>query len=216
MTVSQGESPEPTRADAGPGDRDRPAAFPARRGRDYAPLARRILGALAVACLLALAAFWAWHQPFMAYPRAVAALSRLPPPRWTRVPVEGVRARAIADTWGAPRGRDRRHQGVDIFAPRGTPVVSATRGLVVSIRDGGLGGRQVWVMGPAGERHYYAHLDAWEPDLAVGDLVREGTRLGRVGTSGNARGTPPHLHYGVYTGEGAIDPLPRLQATPPR
>ena len=109
-------------------------------------------------------------------------------------------------------GSDRSHAGVDIFAKRGTPVLSATRGIVVSVREGGLGGRQVWVLGPARERHYYAHLDDWQPGLAAGDVVEPGTPLGTVGTTGNARGTPPHLHYGVYGADGAYDPLPLLKA----
>lgn len=183
---------------------------PARR--DYAPLARRVLAWLAIGAALAILGQWAWHQPFLAYPRALAELARLPPPAELPVPVAGVRAESIADTWGAPRGRDRRHQGVDIFAPRGTPVVSSTRGVVVAVRDQGLGGRQVWVMGPGRERHYYAHLDDWAPGLAEGDLVRAGSRLGTVGDTGNAQGTPPHLHYGIYGATGAVDPLPRLRA----
>jgi murein DD-endopeptidase MepM/ murein hydrolase activator NlpD len=142
----------------------------------------------------------------------MAELAAMPAPTAMIVPVEGVAATRIADTFGAPRGRDRRHQGVDIFAPRGTAVRSATPGLVLSVRDQGLGGRQVWVLGPAHERHYYAHLDDWAPGLRAGERVRAGTTLGTVGDTGNARGTPPHLHYGVYASEGAIDPLPRLRA----
>ena len=65
-------------------------------------------------------------------------------------------------------------------------------------------------MGPGRQRHYYAHLEAWEPTLRTGDLVRAGDVLGEVGDSGNARGTPPHLHYGLYGAEGAIDPLPLM------
>lgn len=148
----------------------------------------------------------------MAKPRALWELSRMPPPTALPVPVEGVRASRIADTFGAPRGRDRTHAGVDIFARRGTPVLSATRGIVVSVREGGLGGRQVWVFGPGAERHYYAHLDDWRKDLKTGDLVAPGDPLGTVGTTGNARGTPPHLHYGVYGKDGAYDPLPLLKA----
>ena len=78
--------------------------------------------------------------------------------------------------------------------------------------EGGLGGRQVWVLGPARERHYYAHLDSWAPGLAAGTVVQTGTVLGTVGDTGNARGTPPHLHYGVYGADGAYDPLPLLKA----
>ena len=188
------------------------AAKPA-PARDYAGWAWTVV-VLTAATLAALAAFhWAWHQPFMTTPRALAELRAMPAPSSMPVPVEGVAASRIADTYGAPRGRDRRHQGVDIFAARGTPVLSATPGLVLSVRDQGLGGKQVWVLGPAHERHYYAHLDDWAPLLRAGDRVRAGTPLGTVGDTGNARGTPPHLHYGVYAADGAIDPLPRLRAS---
>ena len=83
---------------------------------------------------------WAWGQPFMASARMLWDISRTPPPQELPVPVQGVRARQIADTFGAPRGSDRTHQGVDIFAPRGTPVVSSTRGVVSRVADHGLGG----------------------------------------------------------------------------
>ena len=179
--------------------------------RDYTPAVRRLLTTAAWLAVLAASAHWAWHQPFLARPRALVELARLPAPQELPVPVDKVAATRIADTFGAPRGRDRRHEGLDIFAARGTPVLSATRGVVTSIREGGLGGRQVWVVGPGSQRHYYAHLERWEPTLAVGDLVREGDVLGEVGDSGNARGTPPHLHYGLYGAAGAIDPLPLIR-----
>lgn len=180
--------------------------------RDYAPMARRWFFAIVAAALLATLAHWAWHQPFAIRLRTGWELARMPPARALPVPVEGVAARRIAATFGAPRGRDRRHAGLDIFAARGTPVRSATRGLVVSIRDAGLGGRQVWILGPARERYYYAHLDEWTPGLRVGDVVAAGDPLGAVGDTGNARGTPPHLHFGIYGSGGARDPLPLLRA----
>lgn len=154
---------------------------------------------------------WAWQQPFMDKPRIGWMLSRMPPPDALSMPVRDVDVARIADTFGAPRGADRRHEGVDIFAPRGTDVLSATHGIVSAVREGGLGGRQVWVIGPAGERHYYAHLDDFAPGLAAGDVVHPGAQLGVVGDTGNARGTPPHLHYGVYGADGAYDPLPLLR-----
>ena len=159
---------------------------------------------------------WAWEQPFMAKPRMGWELSRMPPPDALSMPVRDVNASRIADTFGAPRGADRLHEGVDIFAPRGTHVLSATPGIVASIRESGLGGRQVWIIGPARERHYYAHLDDWAEGLAAGDVVMPGTVLGTVGDTGNARGTPPHLHYGVYRADGAYDPLPLLLAAAAR
>lgn len=179
------------------------AARPARR------IAGFLRGALILFCLL-LALAWSWQQPFLRTPRTLWELARAPAPHSLPVPVDGIAARQIADTFGAARGRDRRHEGIDIFAARGTAVRSTTRGVVVAIRDTGLGGRQVWVLGPGRERHYYAHLDDWAPGLATGDIVEPGTRLGSVGDTGNARGTPPHLHYGVYGTDGAADPLPRM------
>lgn len=178
-------------------------------------LARGLTRLLLAACLLGLllaAAAWVWRQPFLERPRTMWELSRMPPPSSLPVPVQGVAASQVADTFGAARGSDRQHAGVDIFATRGTPVLSTTRGVVASIRDAGLGGRQVWVFGPAGERHYYAHLQDWAPGLAEGDVVQPGTPLGLVGNTGNARTTPPHLHYGIYGDGGALDPLPRMRA----
>ena len=140
-------------------------------------------------------------------------INRMDAPLALPVPVQGVAARRIADTWHDPRdGGTRRHEGTDIFAARGTPVRSSTVGIVAAIREGGIGGKQVWVLGPARQRHYYAHLDGWAPELATGDVVQPGTLLGFVGTTGNAQGTPPHLHYGIYGAEGALNPWPLLQA----
>ncbi len=180
--------------------------------RDYAPAARRWVSTAIVALVLAGLAAWAWRQPFAFRLRTSWELSRMPVASALPVPVAGVDAHDIADTFDAPRGSDRRHAGVDIFAARGTPVRSATPGIVVSVRDAGLGGRQVWVMGPGRERYYYAHLDDWFPGLGSGDVVRAGDELGSVGDSGNARGTPPHLHFGIYGQGGARDPLPLLRA----
>ncbi len=140
---------------------------------------------------------------------------RMPPPTAISVPVQGIRARQIGATFGAPRGSDRQHHGVDVFAKRGTPVVAATQGVVATVREGGLGGKQVWVIGPGGQRHYYAHLDDWAAGLAMGDRVQAGDVLGTVGDTGNAKGTPPHLHYGIYGKDGPLDPLPLMHAGSP-
>lgn len=175
----------------------------------------RIAAWLAVIASLVLGGRVLWHSRWMELPRTGWELSRAARPSALAVPVEGVRARRIAGTFGAPRGRDRTHAGVDIFAARGTPVRSTTRGIVLSVRESGLGGRQVWVLGPAGERHYYAHLQDWAPGLQRNRIVRPGDPLGTVGDSGNAKGTPPHLHYGIYGRDGAYDPLPLLRASDP-
>ncbi|MDX2006232.1 MAG: M23 family metallopeptidase [Meiothermus sp.] len=132
------------------------------------------------------------------------------------MPVRGVQVRQVADTFGAPRGGGRLHEGQDIFARKGTPVYSATEGIVTRMGYGQLGGIYVYVMGPGGRRYYYAHLDKYADGLEEGDLVTPQTRLGYVGNTGNARTTPPHLHFGVYgnwwsSDERVINPLPLMQ-----
>ncbi len=147
----------------------------------------------------------------------IAQLSTRPPDSELMMPVEGVSANRIANTWHAPRDHTRKHEGQDIFASRGTPVVSATEGVVVRIGPGRLGGNTVFVLGSGRRYYYYAHLDHYAPTLHPGEFVSPGDLLGYVGNTGNARTTPPHLHFGVYTASGAINPLPLLRAgdTPP-
>jgi murein DD-endopeptidase MepM/ murein hydrolase activator NlpD len=133
-----------------------------------------------------------------------------PVPAHLPSPVAAAGRRRLADSWGAPRSGGRRHQGIDIFAPKGTPVVSTTRGVVTRVGSNGLGGHVVGVLGPGLEWHYYAHLDRFGV-FREGDIVQPGDVLGYVGNTGNARGTPPHLHYGIYR-DGAKNPYPRLTA----
>jgi murein DD-endopeptidase MepM/ murein hydrolase activator NlpD len=140
----------------------------------------------------------------------VARLYSQEPDRRLAMPLEDVSKRQITNTWGAPRGTGRSHEGQDIFAPKGTPVLSATSGFVYKIGENNLGGQTVSVIGAGGRVYYYAHLDKYAPGLEQGDRVTTRTVLGYVGTTGNAQGTPPHLHFGIYTGSGAINPLPLL------
>ncbi len=164
---------------------------------------------LAGALVLA-AGHWLWSMPMVRALPETFRLSGMPAPAVVPVPVAGVQAKRITDTWGAARSSGRTHQGVDIFATRGTLVLSATRGVVARIGESSIGGKHVWVIGPGGERHYYAHLDDWAPGLQLWRVLRAGDPLGFVGTTGNARGTPPHLHYGIYAAGGALNPHPRL------
>jgi murein DD-endopeptidase MepM/ murein hydrolase activator NlpD len=128
------------------------------------------------------------------------------------MPVEGVSPARIADTWHSRRDRNRKHEGQDIFAPKGTAVRSATDGVVVRVGPDRLGGNTVSVLGSGARDYYYAHLDRYADRLHVGELVTAGEVIGYVGNTGNARGTPPHLHFGVYTAVGAINPMPLLKA----
>jgi peptidoglycan LD-endopeptidase LytH len=143
-------------------------------------------------------------------PLRIARLYAREPDRQLPTPVPSVQVKRVRDTWQAPRSGGRRHDGLDIFAPRGTAVYSATEGYVVRVGENRLGGNTVSVLGAGGRIYYYAHLDACAPDLAVGDAVTPDTVIGSVGTTGNARGTPPHLHFGVYGLAGAVNPLPLL------
>ena len=142
----------------------------------------------------------------------IARLYSQDPHSKIKMPVADVTRREVADTWGAPRSGGRTHEGQDIFAPKGTKVLSATNGYIYKIGENNLGGQTVSVISSGGRIYYYAHLDSYAPGIKVGDPVTTRSLLGFVGTTGNAQGTPPHLHFGVYTfGYGnAINPLPLI------
>jgi murein DD-endopeptidase MepM/ murein hydrolase activator NlpD len=149
--------------------------------------------------------------PLRQAPRYVQLLMQAPP-KALPVPVAGVVAGRLTNSWGAPRSGGRHHEGIDIFARRNTPVVSATDGIVTRVGWNTLGGRIVMVTGPGGYHHYYAHLERFG-SKKLGEAVRRGEVIGYVGDSGNAKGTPTHLHYGIYRfGGGAINPYPLLKA----
>lgn len=166
---------------------------------------------LAVAALLTGLSIWAY--PWLALASYGARLAAMPAPASLPMPLPGLKGRDLANTWHAPRGTRRRHEGIDIFAKRGTPVFATTEGIVFSRGQDALGGNVVWVYGPGGQRHYYAHLERFS-DVAGGDRVSAGTLIGFVGNTGNARTTPAHLHYGVYGDAGAVNPYPLLVTLP--
>jgi len=150
-------------------------------------------------------------EPVIERAMYTARLVAAPTPTSLPVPVEGVRPRQLRDTWGGARSEGRKHEGIDIFAKRGTPVTSSTEGIVTRVGTNRLGGLVVWVMGPGGQRHYYAHLDSYA-NVEAGMRIEAGHVVGYVGNTGNAKGTPPHLHYGIYETGGAINPYPLLRA----
>ena len=146
---------------------------------------------------------------FVFYARIAKLYSKNPDSKLA-MPVKDVSKKEVANTWHAARGTDRVHEGQDIFAPKGTQILSATPGYVYKVGENNLGGQTVSVIGAGGRVYYYAHLDSYAPGIKVGDPVNTRTVLGYVGTTGNAQGTPPHLHFGVYTSGGAINPLPLI------
>ena len=123
-------------------------------------------------------------------------------------PLKAANRNQIQSLYGV--GRDdntRKHEGIDIFAPFRTPVVAVSPGTVTRVNTNNLGGKVVWFR-PEGKNYtlYYAHLD--EQTATEGQIVMAGDTLGRMGNTGNARTTPPHLHFGIYTSDGAVDPFP--------
>lgn len=122
-------------------------------------------------------------------------------------PVSGNKAN-IGSYWGDNRdGGKRLHEGIDIFAPKLTPAVAAADGTITGVREGGIGGKTVWLkVNDKNHYLYYAHLD--QQSVQEGQSVKKGEVVGLVGNTGNAKYTPSHLHFGVYTSEGPVNPLP--------
>jgi murein DD-endopeptidase MepM/ murein hydrolase activator NlpD len=115
--------------------------------------------------------------------------------------------------WGAPRATTGRHQGTDLFAAAGTPVVAVEDGTITKMGDSRIGGLRIWLNG----KFYYAHLSGFAKGLKQGAKVKAGQIIGYVGNTGDARGTPPHLHFG-YSPDGSqggnwANPYPMLKGT---
>lgn len=115
------------------------------------------------------------------------------------IPVAGVAASALSDTFTDQRGEGTRlHEAIDIMATRGTPVLAAAGGTVERLFVSAGGGNTIYVRSPDRETiHYYAHLASYAPDLAEGQRVARGERLGTVGSTGNAAPDAPHLHFAI-------------------
>jgi murein DD-endopeptidase MepM/ murein hydrolase activator NlpD len=120
--------------------------------------------------------------------------------------------------FGAPRHQGR-HEGIDIIARRGSPVVAAAAGEIESLsrKETGLGGIWIWLRDAKGNTHYYAHLESIVAGLKQGSPVQAGQVIGGVGNTGDARSTLPHLHFELHPGDGpAISPYRELRAVDPK
>ena len=129
-------------------------------------------------------------------------------------PVSGAGNNDVQSLWAASRdGGNRSHEGIDIFAPKGTPLVAVTKGRIVSTKNQGRGGKQIWLRdGLFGKTIYYAHLDSIA--IREGQAVSKGDTIGYVGNTGNAETTEPHLHFGIYKGNsGPVNPFPYVKQT---
>ena len=126
-------------------------------------------------------------------------------------PMDGWAVSFIND-WGFPRSGGRTHKGTDVFASWNQPVYAVADG-VVSIRNGGLGGKVVWLTADYGVAFYFAHLNGWGPGIESGARVVRGQVIGYNGDSGNARGGSPHLHFQIHPGgrsSSPVNPYPTL------
>jgi murein DD-endopeptidase MepM/ murein hydrolase activator NlpD len=124
---------------------------------------------------------------------------------------------SFGDSWAAPRMTGTRyahaHQGTDILAGHGTPLVAVERGMILRMGTGTLGGIKLWLKGESGTYYYYAHLSAYAAGTVDGRVVDAGTVVGYVGDTGNARGGPPHVHFEIHPGGGPpVNPYPLLVA----
>lgn len=127
------------------------------------------------------------------------------------MPVFGVSPEELQNTFGAPRdGGRRRHRGIDIFAPKGTPAIAATDGQISFIGTQSKAGKCVWLTNDNGVSFFYAHLDRWAAGIYEGKQVRAGDVLGYVGKTGNARKSSHHLHFAIHRESQAVNPYPYL------
>ena len=114
------------------------------------------------------------------------------------IPVAGVSADELLDSFEQPRGAGRSHRAIDIRAPRGTPVLAAVSGTIRKLFTSRAGGLTIYQFDLAERRvYYYAHLDRYADGLREGQRVEQGTVIGYVGTTGNAPSDTPHLHFSV-------------------
>lgn len=122
------------------------------------------------------------------------------------IPAQGVTADKLIDSFDDVRGGTRRHEAIDIMAPRGTPVLSADAGQVLKLHNSVAGGLSIYVADPS-QRFImlYAHLDRYRPGLAAGMQVKKGELLGYVGSTGNANPAAPHLHFAIARSDNMKD-----------
>ncbi len=139
-------------------------------------------------------------------------ISALDDDRVENVPVPilmGVTPDNITKNFGAPRSGGRTHEGLDIMAPRGAPIVTPTDAVVIQVGRGDSAGYYVYTANPGDEVFAYMHLDQ-PSELDEGDVLKKGDLIGFVGNTGNAINTPPHLHFEMREDGDEMDPYPRL------
>ncbi len=120
----------------------------------------------------------------------------------------------FSDDWMAARG-SRFHEGIDIMAARGAPIVAVVSGTIVRIGTTPISGNRFWLRAPNGDEYFYCHMDGFAPAAREGAFVRAGTVLAYNGDTGDAKGTTPHLHFEIHPGGGGpIRPYPLVSSWP--
>jgi murein DD-endopeptidase MepM/ murein hydrolase activator NlpD len=115
------------------------------------------------------------------------------------MPVEGIAPEQLTRQFDQPRGGARRHEAIDILAPRNTPVKAVERGKIARLFHSRAGGITIYQLDPTEQFcYYYAHLERYASGLKEGDTVEKGQVIGYVGTSGNAPKDTPHLHFAIF------------------
>jgi murein DD-endopeptidase MepM/ murein hydrolase activator NlpD len=174
----------------------------------------------------AIVLIWTAATRVAALPAPVVSANRQPPTADSiLIPVVGVHAADLKDTYEQPRGAmTRTHHAIDILAPRGTPVIAAVDGTIRKLFNSGAGGITIYEFDRDEARvYYYAHLERYADDLREGDFVRQGTVIGYVGTTGNAPRSTPHLHFAIgeltptkeWSKGEPVNPYPLLVAAAP-
>ena len=115
------------------------------------------------------------------------------------MPVDGIDPSRLRDDYDDARGGGRRHQAIDLLAPRNTPVRAVADGSIAKLFESVPGGHTIYQFDPSQRYcYYYAHLERYARGLDEGDRVERGQIVGYVGTSGNAPPDTPHLHFAIY------------------
>ncbi|HVI57977.1 MAG TPA: M23 family metallopeptidase [Luteimonas sp.] len=162
--------------------------------------------------------------PSSAGASASAGAAPVPGPSGLLIPVRGVRADALVDTYADARSEGRSHDAIDIMAPAGTPVLAVADGHVEKLFTSDRGGLTIYQFEPGGRyAYYYAHLQSYAPGLKEKKQLKQGEVIGYVGSTGNASPQAPHLHFAIFVlgpekrwWEGsAIDPYPLLRGGSP-
>lgn len=166
------------------------------------------------------------YPPQPATPPVTLSPRSVPPasPSPLLVPVQGIEASALQDTFADARSAGRQHDAIDIMAPAGTPVLAVADGTVEKLFDSRQGGLTLYQFEPSGRlAYYYAHLQGYADGIAEGQALRRGQVIGYVGSTGNASPDAPHLHFAIFVlgperrwWEGtAVNPYPVLRGEAP-